>query len=302
MIPLTLVTGFLGSGKTTMLRRIASRPEARGVVFIVNEFGTSDVDGEILAGVAEQVVPIPGGSIFCRCLVTEFIGALSSIPTKFPQVAGVVIEASGIANPMVIEQMLAETKLDQTYSLRRVICVVDPATFPTLLKTLPNIHSQVEASDLVIINKIDLFPSEAIDEVEREVLRIHRDAEIRLAVRCDVDFDLFGERASRGLKGEYALCADPNYLRLSVPLPGETDLAHLRQAIEAIADAAHRIKGHVFADGAHHRVDFTHAGLTIERIDHAPLARELVLIVRGDSAKRSQEFVRMLKPLSIAAH
>ena len=136
-IPLALVTGFLGSGKTTFLRRIIHTHQYQRIVYLVNEFSPVDVDGHVLEGDTQSLVALPGGSIFCQCLATEFISTLKAIPEHFGTQAapidGVVIEASGVANPMVIEQMLEETKLDQVYALSSVVSIVDPGTFPLLL-------------------------------------------------------------------------------------------------------------------------------------------------------------------------
>ena len=106
MTALSLVTGFLGSGKTTYLRRLVNQYRDRRLVFLVNEFSPVDIDGPLLGSVEDDVLSLPGGSIFCTCLVTEFISTLKSIPERFGReapVEGVIIEASGIANPKVVE-------------------------------------------------------------------------------------------------------------------------------------------------------------------------------------------------------
>lgn len=107
---------------------------------------------------AGQLVSIPGGSIFCHCLVGEFVRVLGEVAVVDPRPEGVIVEASGIADPkVVVVGMLAETKLDAMFDLRRVVTVVDPGSFHKLIQTLPAITAQVEASDLVLINKTDLY-------------------------------------------------------------------------------------------------------------------------------------------------
>ena len=76
-IPLSLVTGFLGSGKTTFLKHMAPRLASRRIVYLVNDFSALDVDGAVLSEIGPNVVSIPGGSIFCKCLVGDFIQHLS---------------------------------------------------------------------------------------------------------------------------------------------------------------------------------------------------------------------------------
>ncbi|NLF18431.1 MAG: GTP-binding protein, partial [Lentisphaerae bacterium] len=144
MLPLCLVTGFLGTGKTSLLKHIVSgRPGAK-LVYLVNEFSPEDVDGAVLLDTQyPDVVRLPGGSIFCKCLVTQFISHLNAIPQRFPEAEGVIIEASGMANPKVIESMLEETGLDKGYSLDGIITVVERRSFTALRHTLPNILAQI---------------------------------------------------------------------------------------------------------------------------------------------------------------
>ncbi|MBL7076600.1 MAG: hypothetical protein ISS31_03920, partial [Kiritimatiellae bacterium] len=137
MIPLALVTGFLGCGKTSFLKHTVARYRDRRIVYLVNEFSPLDVDGALVESEDADVVAIPGGSIFCKCLVTEFIGQLQRIAREYPDAEGVIIEASGMANPAVVGTMLHETKLDAIYELATVVAVVDPGSFLKLRHTLP---------------------------------------------------------------------------------------------------------------------------------------------------------------------
>ncbi len=147
-IPLSLVTGFLGSGKTTFLKHTARRLAGRRIVYLVNEFSALDVDTQSLRQISPDVIAIPGGSIFCKCLVGDFIQTLSRVPQRFGSsqpgsadtIEGLIVEASGIANPKVVADMLRETKLDAVYSLASVVAIVDPGSFGKLLVTLPNIR------------------------------------------------------------------------------------------------------------------------------------------------------------------
>jgi G3E family GTPase len=83
VIPLSLVTGFLGGGKTTLLQRLIEQSDGRRLAYIVNELADADVDGQLLALGEEKIVSIPGGSIFCRCLSGEFLRILESLPARF---------------------------------------------------------------------------------------------------------------------------------------------------------------------------------------------------------------------------
>ena len=174
----------------------------------------------------EELVVLPGGSIFCTCLVTQFIQTLTAIADHADQhgLDGLVIEASGVANPKVVEKMLQETQLDQRIALCSIISIVDPGSFPTLLQTLPNIVAQIEASDRALLNKTDLFDEEEMAVCEEELRRIRPGIEIVRTSFCAAELDLFATHEERGLEGEYASCADPNYARFVVRPEGDVDL------------------------------------------------------------------------------
>ena len=224
MIPLVLTTGFLGSGKTTLLRRIAEQEKGLKLVFLVNEFSQHDVDAKLLDAEGLKAVSVAGGSIFCRCRVTDFIRQLEAIPELFgtPEapVAAVVVEASGIADPMVVQQMLAETRLDRIYRLCTVVTVVDPKSFLKLVHTLPNILTQVRAADRVILNKVDLCTPAEVRATRAEIERIRPGARVLETSFCEADLDLFGALRERSLAGEYAKCVDPNYASLALRFRG----------------------------------------------------------------------------------
>ncbi len=298
MIPLCLVTGFLGSGKTAFLKQIAARHAAEKVVYLVNEFSPRDVDGLLLAEVEDDVVAIPGGSIFCRCLVTQFISHLKAIPERFgggdEPLQGVVIEASGVADPMVIERMLAETGLDEVYELATIVAVIDPGSLPKLVRTLPNIHAQVAAADVVLLNKIDQFDAGEVAKAERMAREINADAPIVRTIKCGADVEIFAGGRVRGLEGEYALCADANFARFSVTFDRPVDIAALARELEGLRAAIYRAKGYVpVRDGVAH-VDMSAAELSIEPAPDADPATGLAIVARGDASEAVRDLVLRL--------
>ena len=298
MIPVCLVTGFLGSGKTTFLKQIAARHAAEKIVYLVNEFSPHDVDGLVLEEVEDDVVTIPGGSIFCRCLVTQFLSHLRTIPERFGSddepLRGVVIEASGVADPMVIEQLLAETGLDQVYELATIVAVVDPGSLPKLVHTLPNIHAQVAAADVVLLNKIDQFEADEVAEAERAAQQINTEAPIVRTVKCGADVDIFAGGRVRGLEGDYALCADPNYARFSVTFDAPVDVAALARELGALRSEVYRAKGFVpVADGIAY-IDMSTAEIAIDHAPQGDSTTGLAIIARGDASEAVRDLVLRL--------
>jgi G3E family GTPase len=264
MIPICLITGFLGTGKTTVLKRIVEKNRDRKWIYLVNEFSALDVDGAIVSEENPDVVSIPGGSIFCKCLVTEFIRQMAQIRWKHPDAKGVVIEASGMADPRVIADMLKETKLDAHFELANIVSIVEPRSFLRLIHTLPNIIHQVEAADLVLLNKCDLFEDDQLTETELAVRNIKSDANLVRCVKGDADFSILGKHGSHaGLHGEYAKCRDPRYSAFSTIFPNPVNPASLEQFILKNEESIYRVKGFIQSMEGSVYFDYSKAGFSI---------------------------------------
>lgn len=297
-IPVCLVTGFLGSGKTTFLMRLAEHYRNRRIVFIVNEFADRDIDSNVLDWPKTRLRPISGGSIFCRCLAGDFVDTLRDIiepnRSNTPPTEGIVIEASGIANPKVIEQMLSEYRLDSGLELKSVVTIVDPFTFLKLSSRLPNIDAQIEASDIVIINKIDSYFDKEVERTEKRVRTLSPGVSVHKTSFCSVVPDIFSETHHSGLRGEYALCADPNFAVFQVPLEHEMDLPRLRKAIESEASTLYRAKGLVKAGRNKFHVDYINGQTAIRLARHMKGTTGLVLIFQGDAKTVGEKFTQRL--------
>lgn len=290
MIPLSLITGFLGSGKTTLLRRIIQRYRGRRFAYLVNEFSSLDVDGQLLATEGEPIICLPGGSIFCKCLVTSFIRQLREIAELHNRpdepLEGLVIEASGIADPKVVGQMLEETRLDQYYRLASVVSIVDPASFLALRETLPNIAGQIEASHLAIVNKADLFDEPRLTEVEAAVRTINPAIEIVRSAFCSVDLDPFAPRAPRHLDGQYAPCADPHYARMVLRTDGPVAIDRLLARIREAGPDIYRAKGFACTGDETLYIDVSATETATRAATENVKGTELALIVKPGSEER----------------
>lgn len=286
MIPICLITGFLGAGKTTLLKRVAGANRMRRLVYLVNEFSALDIDGSLVSTENPDVVSIPGGSIFCKCLVTEFISQLRRIETEWAEVEGVVIEASGMANPTVVEDMLSETGLSDSYRLASVISVLDPNSFLKLRHTLPNILAQVESADLILINKTDCNPPDLITEARAAVEQINSRADIREVAMCDTELELFPVGIDRELHGEYAKCRDPNYAQFVTD--DLFDSRHIESVIRANADAVYRVKG--VLNGEY--FDYSASGIKRTPLCGDMPSRGLAWIVKGGAENAIQSSLR----------
>ncbi len=295
MIPLALVTGFLGSGKTSFLKHAVARYRGRRVVFLVNEFSPLDIDGELVQREDADVVAVPGGSIFCKCLVTEFIGQLKRIAHDYPDAEGVIVEASGMANPAVVGGMLSETKLDSIYELATVVAVVDPGSFLKLQHTLPNVADQVRAAQVVLLNKIDCHDAATLAETERVLRRLNADAQLEATTMGRSDIDLFAPPApAPDVEGEFALCRDPNYRSEVLDAKGDINLDQVAEALRALGDDCYRAKGYVPAGGRLHFFDLSSSGLSVTPTEREGTEGRMAVILRGAAPEATTAALRQL--------
>lgn len=165
---LIIITGFLGSGKTTAMLKLAaylsreSGPES--IVIIENEIGEANVDGRLLSGSNYEVRDLTAGCICCT-LSGELIGALEDIRSKFdPQ--WLLIEATGIAHQTIARVISQSVVGLKPFSL----VLADAERWDELMENLPMlISTQLEIADAILLNKVDAVDGAASDRIEEEI-------------------------------------------------------------------------------------------------------------------------------------
>lgn len=171
-IDLFLISGFLGSGKTTFLQHILEGKMGQRVGIIINEFGSVSIDGAVLKNEDLKLVEINHGSIFCACLKGGFVKTLAAFLQQ--PIDRLYVEASGMADPSSMEKLLDQMtpllkkkyQTENTYCYRGSICIVDAVNFMNLSQCILPVVSQVKKSGMIVLNKID-----RIKETERQ--KIH---------------------------------------------------------------------------------------------------------------------------------
>jgi len=187
-VAVDIVTGFLGTGKTTLLAHALTGPLARpDVVFIVNELGDIGLDGRVLTGMAsaESVIELAGGCICCSVEDSRFDMAVRDLVDRFDP-ALLVIETTGVADPAVLGERVSMAGL----GLDAVITVVDAASFYTSAQMTRVVRSQVAAADFLVVNKVDLCDVRTLTRVHARLRRWNRRARVFDAVRGEVDCNL----------------------------------------------------------------------------------------------------------------
>ena len=185
-IPVTLVTGFLGSGKTTLINTALRSPELAKTVVIVNEFGEVGLDHQLFASSSDSVVVLENGCLCCT-VRSDLVGTLNSLyharqAGEIPSFDNVVIETSGLAEPgPVLQAFLSEPTLDGLYRVASVLTLVDAVNWPGTSESHDESVRQVALADQIRITKLDMVTGDrqnGSSRIRRDLRRINPSAEI----------------------------------------------------------------------------------------------------------------------------
>ena len=164
-MPVTIITGFLGSGKTTLLNHILQSQDEKKIAVLVNEFGDINIDSELLMSVEEDMVQLSNGCICCT-INDNLVEAAYNILERKDKVDHLVIETTGVADPLPIILTFLGTDLRDLTRLDAVITLVDSETFTTEHFQSSAAFNQVTYGDIVILNKTDLAAPEKVTQLE----------------------------------------------------------------------------------------------------------------------------------------
>ncbi|MEY9124057.1 CobW family GTP-binding protein [Bradyrhizobium yuanmingense] len=170
-VPILLVTGFLGAGKTTVVNHLLAHAEGQRIAAVVNDFGAINIDAELIAGASDGVVSLANGCICCS-LEGDLLRTLSTLLRRDPKPDCIVIETSGVADPADIVRNLMDPVILREAQLETVLCVLDAGTPPSALDDAL-MRSQLRVADIVALSKLDLAGAGAGVRM-REAIRAQR--------------------------------------------------------------------------------------------------------------------------------
>jgi G3E family GTPase len=322
-LPVTLITGFLGSGKTTLIRRLLTHPDMNRVAVVINEVGEIGIDNDLVVMSSENVSLLANGCLCCT-VRTDLQDTLRELfgQRRAGQIADfdrVIIETTGLADPApVIQTLASDTMLGAQYRLDGVVTLVDAVNGPDQLNTQPEAAKQVAVADLLVITKEDLAQPADVRVLTDALRDINGNAAVRHTSMGQIEpaeltglgltsarsresalrflGTAFDQAPAQGGQGSYLAERAPSrhagidtlVLRFDTPFTWETFAAAMDMLISLRGADLLRVKGIVNVEGEPVVVQavqhIMHPPVTLDKWPSEDLGSRLVFITRNIKA------------------
>ena len=187
-IPATVVTGFLGSGKTTLINRILNEQHGKKLAVIVNEFGEISIDGQLVVHDDQaELVEFNNGCLCCT-VRGDLIETLGRLQERAGKLDGILIETTGLADPApVASTFFVADDVKAGIRLDAFVTVVDAVNLEANLAQSNEAVEQVAFSDVILINKIDLVSTDQVRSIEARIRKLNPLATIHHTANAEID-------------------------------------------------------------------------------------------------------------------
>lgn len=199
-IPVIVVTGFLGAGKTTLIKRFLQTPEGANTAVIVNEFGAVGIDNALVEASAEETVLLGNGCLCCtsRSDLELTLRRMTADRDRgvLPPFNRIIIETSGLADPSpILQTFVTDMALGGVFHVEGVITVADAMTGSATLDWSAEARKQVILADRLLISKTDLADEATVDALTAQLRALNRDASLDRVIDGAAAPAIFAEAA-----------------------------------------------------------------------------------------------------------
>jgi len=267
MTDIYLITGFLGSGKTTFLnQRLLNTSSKVGV--LMNEFGKVSMDSVTVSKEGMSLLELTNGSIFCSCLKENFIQGLAHLLTL--NLDEVYIESSGLSDPSDMDKVIQVIKgmvNPATFTFKGTLCLVDGVFFKKELEKMVSVERQIRHSHHILINKIDLISVEELNEIIQIIQPLNPKASISSVSFGNVDWDKLALDYFPIEDEESTNTHESRPRSLLITFIHEPERSKLELFLDAIKFDFYRAKGFVKIDDAWYKIDLVNERIDIKSYD-----------------------------------
>lgn len=279
-IPFHIISGFLGSGKTTFLKHIIEKYSAEIKIGIVqNEFAPSNIDGAELksSGKDFNLLEINNGSVFCVCLLGDFVRSLEKFIDEYqPEI--LIIEASGLSDTTSISEVISAGSLADKIYLASNWCIVDAQNFAKVGLMKQRVLHQIRMADIVIINKIDLLET-GIDSIKEEIKKSNPFAKIKETTFCNIEIEIRDSAIHKYYFGEVKTMPRPELNSMVIKSNRKLSRYKLELFLKEWAPKSYRIKGFVnLTEGKTAAIQCTFDSTEIIEMENAFHPTEIIAI------------------------
>jgi len=188
-LPVTVIAGFLGSGKTTLVNHILTNQQGLKTAVIVNEIGEIGIDAELIIAASDAMVELSNGCICCS-LNNDLVDAAFRVLQRAEKIDYLVVECSGVADPLPIALTFLRSELRGLVRIDSIVAVADPDNFSLDLFADTAARNQLRYADTILLNKCDLVATERLCAIETKIRSIREAARVLRTTRCRVPVPL----------------------------------------------------------------------------------------------------------------
>ncbi len=188
-VPVTVITGYLGAGKTTLMNRILSDQHGKKYAVVVNEFGEEGIDNDLIVDADEEIFEMNNGCICCT-VRGDLIRIIGTLLKRNDQFDGVIIETTGLADPApIVQTFFVDEDLKDRIALDAVVTVADAKHLATQLEGGHEAKEQIAFADVIILNKTDLVDDAGVQDALLRISGLNPFARVHKTTKSNVELN-----------------------------------------------------------------------------------------------------------------